>query len=81
MLAALRKHGFRLQATADELGISRPSLYDRIKRSPNLRTAADLGPEEISRAAEECDGDVRQMALRLQVSERALRRRLSQLKS
>ncbi|MEM7349541.1 MAG: sigma 54-interacting transcriptional regulator [Acidobacteriota bacterium] len=79
LLTALRRNRFELQATADDLAISRPSLYDRIKKHPDLRTAADLERKEIASAAESCDGDVHRMATQLKVSERALRRRMGQL--
>jgi two-component system nitrogen regulation response regulator GlnG len=79
LLAALRENDWDLKATAEALGIARPSLYDLIDKSPNLRTAGDLGTEELTRCFEECDGDLDAMVRRLEVSRRALGRRLKEL--
>jgi two-component system nitrogen regulation response regulator GlnG len=79
LLAALRENDWDLKATAEALGIARPSLYDLIDKSPNLRTAGDLSTEEITRCFEECDGDLDAMVRRLEVSRRALGRRLKEL--
>ncbi|AGC49364.1 Fis family sigma-54 dependent transcriptional regulator [Myxococcus stipitatus DSM 14675] len=79
LLAALREHAWDLKATAEALGIPRPSLYDLIDKSPNLRTAGDLSSEEISRAFETHEGDLDAMARALEVSRRALGRRLKEL--
>ena len=79
LLTALRANAWDLKATADALGIPRPSVYDLIERSPNLRTAGDLGAEEITRCFEACGGDLDAMARTLEVSKRALGRRLKEL--
>ncbi|WP_223642073.1 sigma 54-interacting transcriptional regulator [Corallococcus sp. EGB] len=79
LLAALRASAWDLKATADALGIPRPSVYDLIERSPNLRTAGDLGADEITRCFEACGGDLGAMARTLEVSRRALGRRLKEL--
>ncbi|GMU00459.1 hypothetical protein KH5H1_45790 [Corallococcus caeni] len=79
LLAALRASAWDLKATADALGIPRPSVYDLIERSPNLRTAGDLGADEITRCFEACGGDLDAMVRTLEVSKRALGRRLKEL--
>jgi len=79
LLAALRAHLWDLKAAADELGIPRPSMYDLIERHPNIRTAGDLSPTEIERVFHECGGDLDRMVPRLEVSRRALQRRLKEL--
>ncbi|RKI75149.1 sigma-54-dependent Fis family transcriptional regulator [Corallococcus sp. AB049A] len=79
LLTALRANAWDLKATADALGIPRPSVYDLIERSPNLRTAGDLGADEITRCFEACGGDLDAMARTLEVSKRALGRRLKEL--
>jgi DNA-binding NtrC family response regulator len=76
---ALRASRWDLAKAASILGISRTSLYSLIAESPHLRTAGDLTPEEIRRVFGECRGDVGRMVERLEVSERALRRRLRDL--
>ncbi|MBZ4419112.1 sigma 54-interacting transcriptional regulator [Myxococcus sp. RHSTA-1-4] len=79
LLAALRENDWDLKATAEALGIARPSLYDLIDKSPNIRTAGDLSAEEITRCFHECDGDLDAMVRKLEVSRRALGRRLKEL--
>lgn len=79
LIAALRAHAWEPKATADALGISRPSLYDRIDRSPNIRKAGDVSVEEIRECFRECGGDLDRMVARLEVSQRGLTRRLLEL--
>ncbi len=79
LAAALHARLWDLKAAADDLGIPRPSIYDLIARSPGIRTAGDLSPEEIKRAFHDCDGDLDRMVPALQVSKRALLRRLKEL--
>ena len=80
LAAALRAHRWDLQATADALRISRPSLYALIESSPNIRKAGDLTTDEIALCFKECAGDVEAMVDRLEVSRKALSRRLRELK-
>ncbi len=77
--AAMRECAWDLQATADRLGIPRPSIYDLMEKTPNLRTAGALSPEELTRCFHECGGDLDAMVQRLEVSRRALSRRLKEL--
>jgi two-component system nitrogen regulation response regulator GlnG len=79
LLAALRAHRWRIQPAARALGLSRPSLYDCIDRSPLLRKAADLSREEIKACRARAGGDLDAMAELLEVSKRGLQRRLTQL--
>lgn len=79
LMAALRANAWDLKAAADMLGVPRPSMYDLIKRSPSIRTAGDLSTEEIVQCHEDCNGDLAAMALKLEVSKRALQRRLKEL--
>ncbi|WP_437291216.1 sigma 54-interacting transcriptional regulator [Sorangium sp. So ce406] len=78
--AALRANAWDLKAAADQLGIPRPSIYDLIERSTSIRTAGDLGAEEIERCFRACGGDLDRMVEQLSVSKRALRRRLKELR-
>ncbi len=57
----------------------RASVYVLIEKSSLLRTAGDLSPEEITRCFHECQGDLDQMVRRLEVSRRALQRRVREL--
>ncbi|WP_338863819.1 sigma-54 dependent transcriptional regulator [Myxococcus stipitatus] len=79
LLEALRACSWDLKATADFLGIPRPSVYVLIDKSPLIRTARDLSPEEITRCFQECEGDLDKMVQRLEVSRRALQRRVREL--
>jgi two-component system, NtrC family, nitrogen regulation response regulator GlnG len=79
LLATLRAHRWDLQAAAQALRISRTSLYALIEASPNVRKAGDLRPEEIARCWEECGGDLDAMVDRLEVSKKALGRRLREM--
>ena len=79
LLAALRHHAWDFQAAGDALGIPRASLYDRVKKTQGVRTAGDLSAEEISQSFHACQGDLDAMVQRLEVSKRALRRRVKEL--
>jgi two-component system nitrogen regulation response regulator GlnG len=79
LIAALRANRWRVQRAAEQLGISRTSLYDRIERSPKVRKAADLSREEIEGCAARCGGDLDAMVESLEVSKRGLQRRMAQL--
>lgn len=79
--STLRECRYSLSRAAGVLGISRPSLYNLIDRHPSLRTAAELGRNEIDQAATRCAGDIDQMAEDLRVSRAALQARLRALAS
>ena len=79
LLQVLRACAWDLKAAADRLRIPRPSIYDLIERSPNIRTAGDLGADEIAQCFQACAGDLDAMVAQLQVSKRALSRRLREL--
>jgi two-component system nitrogen regulation response regulator GlnG len=79
LVAALHKHRFQLNRTAEALGISRTHLDALIMRSPRVRKAKDLPREEIAACAQALDNDVDAMAAQLEVSPRGLRLRMRQL--
>jgi two-component system, NtrC family, nitrogen regulation response regulator GlnG len=79
LLEALRASSWDLKGAADRLGIPRSSVYVLIDKSSLIRTARDLSPEEISTCFQECQGDLDQMVRRLEVSKRALQRRVREL--
>ncbi|MFY1826001.1 sigma 54-interacting transcriptional regulator [Myxococcus fulvus] len=79
LLTALREGGWDFQAAADRLGIHRTSIYDLIERHPHLRTVGDLSVEELTECFRACAGDVDAMVRKLEVSRRALGRRLKEL--
>lgn len=79
LLAALAANRWQPRATAQQLGISRPSLYFLLDSFPSTRKAMDLSREEIAEAGERCGGHPREMAAILKVSEAGIRRRMKQL--
>ncbi|EPX64808.1 hypothetical protein D187_000230 [Cystobacter fuscus DSM 2262] len=79
LLSALRRHAWDLKSAADALGIPRSSIYDLIDKHPNIRRAGTLSAEEIAACHRECGGDLDAMVQRLEVSKKALNRRLKEL--
>jgi two-component system nitrogen regulation response regulator GlnG len=79
LLAALRQHAWDLKTAADSLGIPRSSIYDLIDKHPNIRRAGTLSAEEITACHQQCGGDLDAMVQRLEVSKKALNRRLKEL--
>jgi two-component system nitrogen regulation response regulator GlnG len=79
LLAALRAHDWDVKKAALHLGLARSSIYDLIERSPSLRLAGDLSVEELTRCFHNCQGNLDKMVKRLEVSKRALNRRLKEL--
>jgi two-component system nitrogen regulation response regulator GlnG len=80
LIAALRTCRWNLDSTAKLLRIPRSSLYGLVDASPRVRRASDLDPEDIATCYRECRGDIAHMASRLEVSERALQRRIHELR-
>jgi two-component system nitrogen regulation response regulator GlnG len=79
LLEALRRHGFRAERAAKELGVSRTSVYSLIASSGRIHKAGDLSAEVIVRELGACGQDVARAARTLEVSERALKLRMKQL--
>jgi two-component system nitrogen regulation response regulator GlnG len=79
LVAALRAHRFSPERAAAALGIPRASIYRLMDRSSRVRKASELGADEIRAAQAAASGDEELMAERLEVSVRALRRRMGEL--
>jgi two-component system nitrogen regulation response regulator GlnG len=79
LLAALAQNRYQVKPTAEQLGLSRPSLYARMDRCPRLRTAAQVPREELLAAVRRHDGDLNAVVEELKVSERGLKMRLREL--
>jgi len=78
LLEVLRKNGWKTSATAQELGISRTTLYALIDRSTRIRKARDVPREEIVASLAACGGDVTAAAAKLEVSKRGLQLRITE---
>jgi DNA-binding NtrC family response regulator len=79
VIEALRRHDYKPGPAADELGLSRTSIYALIEGSERIRKAAELEEPEIRAALQGAAGDVAHAARALEVSERGLRLRMKQL--
>jgi two-component system nitrogen regulation response regulator GlnG len=75
----MRKHRFEPGPAAQELGISRTSLYVLLERHPHLKKAKDLSADDIRRALDAHGRRLPAAAEQLGVSVRALRLRMSDL--
>ena len=78
MLEALRQHKWSPNRAAASLGIATGTLHDMMRRSGQVRRAADLSDDELRAAHAACGGETRAMADHLCVSERGLRITLRQ---
>ncbi|MEZ4298449.1 MAG: sigma 54-interacting transcriptional regulator [Polyangiaceae bacterium] len=76
---ALKESDHEIGTAARILGVPRPSLY-RAMEQLGIRSASDLSVQEIEAAHAASGGDVRVSAASLQVSEKALLRRLRELR-
>jgi two-component system nitrogen regulation response regulator GlnG len=77
LVGALEKHDFRPTRAARHLGISRTTLYELIRRDPELRKGSEIPDDELRRLDRECQGDLDEISKRLQVSVRALQLRMN----
>ncbi len=79
LMEALRANRWEVKLAAEQLGISRPSLYLLIDKFPTIRKASDLTREEILEARQACGGSLEAMVDRLEVSKKGLLQRMTQL--
>lgn len=78
LIEALERAGWQPGPAAKALGLSRQALYRLIDDHPDLRTAAELGADEL-RGALARHGSVAATARALRVSPQGLKRRLTAL--
>ena len=76
LVAALEAAGWRLSTAAEQLGISRPSLYNLMRQHPGVRSVQSLQRGEVERMRAAGVVDLDAMASHLRVAREALRRRL-----
>jgi two-component system, NtrC family, nitrogen regulation response regulator GlnG len=74
---ALARNAYVVDATAEDLGVSRSWLHAHLNESPAFRKAKDLSAEEIARSLEAHAGDITAAALALRVSRRGLQLQMS----
>ncbi|MFM2417568.1 MAG: hypothetical protein RL385_2291 [Pseudomonadota bacterium] len=74
---SLRRNSYVVDATAEDLGVSRSWLHTHLNESPAFRKAKDLTEQEIQSAMAEHGGDLTAAALGLQVSRRGLQLQMS----
>lgn len=79
ILAALDKHGWCIAVAAQELGISRPSMYKLIEACELVRRPEAITQEELLAAYERSAGNLEACAAILRTPGEALRRRLRAL--
>lgn len=79
LIEALRATNYRRGPAAQRLGIARSTLYALIERSTRIRKISDLTPEDIHEAASKHSHNTKAMAASLEVSERGLKLRMSEL--
>jgi two-component system nitrogen regulation response regulator GlnG len=79
LMEALRANRWEVKPAAEQLGISRPSLYLLIDKFSSIRKAADLTREEILEARQACGGSLEAMVDHLEVSKKGLLQRITQL--
>jgi two-component system nitrogen regulation response regulator GlnG len=81
LVDALERNGFRPTRAARDLGISRTTFYELVRRDPELRKAADIPDSELHRLQKEHGDDLAGISRRLHVSVRALQLRLRRSRS
>jgi two-component system nitrogen regulation response regulator GlnG len=76
VLAAMDKHAWCIQDAANELGISRPSMYKLLESNPQVRNVVHIPYDELMRAYEQSGGDLAKCAALLRTPSDSLRRHL-----
>jgi hypothetical protein len=76
VLEAMESNGWQISGAAQQLGISRPSLYKLLEAHPAIRPAALIPAEEISGVLRAHNGDLALCASQLKTPSEALRRHL-----
>ncbi|MET3130064.1 DNA-binding NtrC family response regulator [Oxalobacteraceae bacterium GrIS 1.11] len=76
VIDAMEHHAWQIQGAAQELGISRPSLYKLLEAHPEIRRVEAIPAEEIRAALKAHRGDLSRCASALKTPSEALRRHL-----
>jgi transcriptional regulator with AAA-type ATPase domain len=76
LLGAMEENGWQISGAAQQLGVSRPSLYKLIEAHPQIRAAAAIPADEVAAAWHACGADLAACAASLKTPSEALRRHL-----
>jgi len=76
---AMERHNWTIQYAADDLGISRPSMYKLIENNSQIRRIEQIPAQEIQNQFELANKHVELCASRLKTPSEALRRHLKGL--
>ena len=79
LVAALADNRYLVKPTAQQLGVSRSSLYSLMDKSSRVRKASELTREEIEASLERTGGDLEALVDELQVSGNGLQMRMKEL--
>lgn len=79
ILNAMERNAWTIQYAAQDLGISRPSMYKLLESHPEIRRIEQIAQEDIRQAWEESQNNVERCASRLRTPNEALRRHLKGL--
>lgn len=79
LVEVLAENRYLIKPTAEQLGVSRSSLYSLMEKCPGVRKAVDLTREEIEASLERHEGDLEAMVDELQVSGNGLQMRMKEL--
>ncbi len=79
LVEVLAENRFLIKPTAEQLGVSRSSLYSLMEKCPGVRKAVDLTREEIEASLERHQGNLDAMVDELQVSGNGLQMRMKEL--
>lgn len=79
VIDAMNRHDWTIQYAADELGVSRPSMYKLIEANSQIRRIEQIPTEEIRQQLIASDNQVELCAAQLKTPSEALRRHLKGL--
>lgn len=79
VVSAMEKHAWTIQYAAEDLGISRPSMYKLIEANKQIRRVEQIPAEELRSQFDNAAGEVEKCASLLKTPSEALRRHLKGL--
>ncbi|WMW79795.1 sigma 54-interacting transcriptional regulator [Undibacterium cyanobacteriorum] len=79
VISAMEKHAWTIQYAAEDLGISRPSMYKLIESNKQIRRVEQIPADELRSQFDNAAGEVEKCASLLKTPSEALRRHLKGL--